>query len=313
MLNRCYTGRHKYNANSRVPNPKRPLGDITGAVKRTLVRPKPNGEAVEYNIPPLVTEELWLKANKATRERGRGRGKEGKVITSLLRNRIFCPQCGKPLVLKRVGESERFYYLCSRLTRASSTQHCSYRRFIPSAWDNAVWDCVYALLEQDGWIEEQLSAVGKQNHDIDRLVKLEQQRIALCQTKMAKVREGFEGGLYNLNEAKFKVDGYQDAIIKAEQEIKRLIGVAGGQSSRINVEDLKKELERLARENLDKATFTEKRDIISKLGIRVYPSEDLKTMRIRCSLDFGSDGNCQASDRCVIIQLGSTGSPRAAP
>jgi hypothetical protein len=74
------------------------------------------------------------------------------------------------------------------------------------------------------------------------MVKLEQQKILLCQTKMAKVREGFEGGLYNLNEARAKVDGYQDAINRAEQKIKRLTGVTGGQNSKVNVEDLKKEL-----------------------------------------------------------------------
>lgn len=182
---------------------------------------------------------------------------------------------------------------------------CPYRRFIPGTWDTTVWDCVYALLKQDGWIQEQLSAMGKQNHDIDKLVKLEQQKILLCQTKMAKVREGFEGGLYNLNEAKSKVNGYQDTINRAEQEIKRLMGVTGGQNYKVNVEDLKEELERLAQENLDNATFTEKRDIISKLGTRVYPSEDLKTMKIRCSLNFRSDGNCQPSDRCAIIEFAS--------
>ena len=185
------------------------------------------------------------------------------------------------------------------------TQHCSYRRFIPGTWDAAVWDCVYALLKQDAWIQEQLSAIEKQNHDIDKLVKLEQYKILLCQTKMAKVREGFEGGLYNLNEAKSKVDGYQNAINRGEQEIKRLMGVTGDQNSKVNVEDLKKELERLAQENLDNATFTEKRGIISKLGIRVYPSEDLKIMKIRCSLNFRGDGNCQSSDRCVIIEIAS--------
>ena len=253
----------------------------------------------------LVTEELWLKANKATRERGRGRGKEGKVIAALLRNRIFCPRCGKPLVLRRRSGGDKFYYLCSRLTHASLTQHCSYRGFIPGTWDTTVWDCVYALLKQDGWIQEQLSVMGKQNHDIDKLVKLEQQKILLCQTKMAKVREGFEGGLYNLNEAKFKVEGYQDAIDRAEQEIKHLMGVTGDQTSKVNVEDLKKELERLAKENLDNATFTEKRDIISKLGIRVYPSEDLKSLKIRCSLNFRCESNCQSSDRCVIIEFAS--------
>ncbi len=37
---------------------------------------------------------------------------------------------------------------------------------------------------------------------------------------------------------------------------------------------------KLAQRNLAEATFEEKRGIIDKLGIRVYPSEDLKTMRV---------------------------------
>jgi hypothetical protein len=78
VVNHCYTGKHKYNAYTLVPNPNKPLGDITGAVSRTLRRLKPEGEAVEYHIPALVTEEIWQKANKATRERGCGMGKEGK-------------------------------------------------------------------------------------------------------------------------------------------------------------------------------------------------------------------------------------------
>ena len=36
-----------------------------------------------------------------------------------------------------------------------------------------------------------------------------------------------------------------------------------------------KELQQLAANNLEEATFEEKRDIINKLSIRVYPSEDL--------------------------------------
>ncbi len=56
-------------------------------------------------------------------------------------------------------------------------------------------------------------------------------------------------------------------------------------------------------EKLDNATFTEKRDIISKLGIRVYPSEDLKTMKMRCSLDFSNDNNSNSPDRCAIVKF----------
>jgi hypothetical protein len=86
-----------------------------------------------------------------------------------------------------------------------------------------------------------------ENHDVDKLVKLEQQKILQSQNKIAKVREGFEGGLYNLNEAKSKVNSYLEAINKAKQEIERLIRLAGGQDSKVDVEKLKKELERLAR------------------------------------------------------------------
>jgi len=117
------------------------------------------------------------------------------------------------------------------------------------------------------------------------------------------VREGFEGGLYDLDEAKFKVNGYLEAIKKSEQDVKRIQGTMSGNNSEINIEELKKQLKEIAQGNLDKATFAEKRDIINKLGIRVYPSEDLRTMKIRCSLNFGNDGNSQPSDRCAIIQF----------
>ncbi len=161
--------------------------------------------------------------------RGRGKGKEGKNIPALLRNRIFCPRCGKPMVLKRRGDSDKFYYLCSRLNHASEKEHCTYRRFVPGIWDDSVWDCVYAILKQDSWIQEKLSGIERENHDVDKLVNLEQQKVLQSQNKITKVREGFEGGLYNLDEAKSKVNGYRDTIKKAEQEIERLIRLPGGQ------------------------------------------------------------------------------------
>ena len=41
---RCYTGKAEYNANKRVPNPDKPLGDLTLGVKRTILRPKQENE-----------------------------------------------------------------------------------------------------------------------------------------------------------------------------------------------------------------------------------------------------------------------------
>jgi hypothetical protein len=53
-------------------------------------------------------------------------------------------------------------------------------------------DCVYAILKQDSWIQEKLSGIEKENHDVDKLVKLEQQKILQSQNKITRVMEGFE-------------------------------------------------------------------------------------------------------------------------
>jgi len=77
---RCYMGRNVYNSSCYVPNPKRPLGDVTAQIRRIILRPKPEEEWVHFNVPLLVSEELWQKANDALTHRGRGRGKEGRSI-----------------------------------------------------------------------------------------------------------------------------------------------------------------------------------------------------------------------------------------
>ncbi|MFC1894022.1 hypothetical protein ACFLYR_08430 [Chloroflexota bacterium] len=53
------------------------MGDITGAVKRTLRQPKPEEEMVLFQVPVLVPTNLWELANNNLSERGRGRGKNG--------------------------------------------------------------------------------------------------------------------------------------------------------------------------------------------------------------------------------------------
>ncbi len=52
------------------------------------------------------------------------------------------------------------------------------------------------------------------------------------------------------------------------------------------LEKLKHDLEILLKKNLVDASFEEKLDLVARLGIKVYPSEDLKSRRIKCGLDI---------------------------
>ena len=283
----CYSGNHAYNVNSRVPNPNRPLGDITAEVRRTLLRPKPQQEWVSFQIPPLVSEDLCQKARKNAIERGRGRGKQGKSIQSLLRNRLFCPRCGKPMVVRRNGHLNRVYYHCSKYFQTWAEEPCNYRRFIPGTWDELVWGDICTWLTDDAWVEQQLMSEQSQDENVGKLIRLQQLRISQARAKIAKIQEGFEGSIYNLDEAKKRITDLQETIAKAEVEIQRLQkAVRVRRSGTADINATREELKALRDKNLDATTFEEKLDIVSRLGIRVYPSEDLKAMRVLCEVNL---------------------------
>ena len=127
---KCYVGEGEYNANGRVPNPYRPLGDLTLGIKRTIVRPKPEGERQTFHVPALVSEECGKRANDNLKERGRGRGKQGKVIQALLRGCIFCPRCGKPMSVLQDKRGHVYYY-CRAYYCRWLKDPCPYNRFVP--------------------------------------------------------------------------------------------------------------------------------------------------------------------------------------
>jgi hypothetical protein len=283
----CYSGRHTYNVNARVPNPNRPLGDITAEVKRTLLRPKPQQEWVTFQIPPLVSEDLCQKATRNAIQRGRGRGKQGKSIQSLLRNRILCPRCGRPMVVRRNGRLNRVYYHCSRYFQAWAEQPCNYKRFIPGTWDDLVWEDICAWLRNDAWVEQQLTSEQYQDENVEKLIRLQQLRISQARAKIAKVQEGFEGSIYSIDDARVRIADLQETIGKAEVEIQRLQKTA--RTTRSNMADInatRAELKALRDRNLDVTTFEERLDVVSRLGIKVYPSEDLKAMKVLCKVNL---------------------------
>ena len=287
IVNRkCYTGDAEYNVNGRVPNPNRPLGDLTLGIKRTLLSPKPKEERVKYKVPPLTTTELWKKANQNITERGRGRGKQGKTIQALFRTRMFCPWCGKPMSVLRGKRGEVFYY-CRAHYCPWIKDPCRYNRFVPGTWDDEIWDELEVMLKNDAWIEQQLAIDLHQDEGLDKRIRLHQLRIRQAEDKIRKVEEGFDGGLYTLEEARKKKSDYQDVIEKETHEISRLQAQKGAQGfSRGDAEVLRQELKALRERNLKEATFEEKGDLVAMLGIKVYPAEDLKSRRIVCRLNL---------------------------
>jgi hypothetical protein len=118
---------------------------------------------------------------------------------------------------------------------------------------------------------------------------VEQQKIERYQYKIRQIQDGYEVDppVYTTDEVKEKIGIYHDLISRAEMEIHLLHEIVEKKAvTKQTKEEALKILESLRDTNLEKASFDEKRDLVAKLGIKVYPSEDGKIVRISSTLHF---------------------------
>ncbi len=300
---RCYTGKAEYNVNGRVPNPERPLGDLTMGVKRTLTRPKPDRDRVSYSVPTITSEELWSLANRNIKERGRGRGKQGKSISALLRARILCPKCNKPMsVMRKEAGSDEVFYFCRAHYCPWIKDPCNYRKFIPASWDDSVWNDLCHLLRNDEWLEAQLGEEQNRLQDKDKLIQLEEDKIKQTKQKLIRIQDGWEKGVYTEAEAVVKVKDLRQLMANAGQEIENINTMYKREN--FNLDSLRQELLSLRSQNLEEASFEEKIELIARLGVKVIPTEDLKTRRICCRLNITNTQNKGGENGLTKVTFG---------
>jgi len=76
---------------------------------------------------------------------------------------------------------------------------------------------------------------------------------------------------------------HREKTIQADKELQRLRSMEEQQRiCKETVSAARQSLEALRDVNLDTATYADKRNLIAKLGIKVYPSEDARSIRIAC-------------------------------
>ena len=256
-------------------------------VKRTLTRPKPEDDRVGYTVPALTSEELWSLANQNIKERGRGRGKQGKSIPALLRARILCPKCNKPMsVMRKEAGSDEVFYFCRPHYCPWIKNPCNYRKFIPASWDDSIWNDLCRLLRNNEWLEAQLGEEQNRLQDKDKLIQLEENKLKQAKQKLVRIQEGWEKGVFTEAEAVDKVKDLRQLVTNAEQEIENIKTMYVREN--FNLDSLRQELLSLRSQNLKGASFEEKIELIARLGVKVIPTEDLKTRRICCRLNINN-------------------------
>ena len=112
--------------------------------------------------------------------------------------------------------------------------------------------------------------------------------LVLNQVEMGKItgRDTVEVSDLSLRHVR-RLAEHRGAIARAEWEIERLREQMANRSfSTIEAELIRQELKVLRDQNLLESTFKERTDLVVKLGIRIMPSEDLKSRKVFCRLNL---------------------------
>jgi len=150
------------------------------------------------------------------------------------------------------------------------------------------------LVKQPTLVEEELSACdnNRRTEDLTKRVKLLRQKINQTEAKIRRIHEGYEAEppLYTAEEAEGRIGAFRDLITRTEKEQQRLQTLLEQQVvGQRTLELVRRTLEKVRDENLENATFSEKQELIARLGIMVYPSADHKTVRIASRLPIVGD------------------------
>ena len=288
---RCYTGKHAYNTAHYVTNPEHPLGDITGEIKRTIRKPKPEEEHVKFNVPPLVSEALWERANHNLDQR-KGSKPKKQTIEALFRKRVFCPKCGRAMALRKDPKCPNLvYYICPGYYMRWKAQHCNMRWVRRDLLDQPVWRRVKKALSHPDLVLKQMSRFNEQGQvsEVKRNLRLVEYQIAQAESGIAKIQQAYENDspLYAAEEATRRIAEYRDRMLRATRRKEEL--EASLQKITRDAQSLEQTREALARvhlENVCSATFEEKVRVIEILDIKVYPSENLDHIGVTCAVNL---------------------------
>ena len=146
---------------------------------------------------------------------------------------------------------------------------------------------------------------------MERLIRLEQLKISQVKLRISRVQEGWEKGFYTPEEVQIKLTEHREAIAKAESEIKRLRNLTANRSlSSVEIEMLRQELKDLRHRNIQESTFEQRADLVAKLGIKILPSEDLKSRKISCRLNLAEVNEEREQTSFAKVTFGGAGGTR---
>jgi len=194
-----------------------------GTLRRPSHEPRSREEWIEISVPPLVTEDVWQRAQERLAMNQKFAVRNNKRRFYLLRSLLVCSVCGRTLV-GRTSNGCVYYYCTSRGKNRNPDvppHACSIAGRIV---EPLVWEAVRKLLRQPELLADAWQAPGKTvDTDPDEADRL-QKRLHSLERQWTRLLDAFQDGLIGkeaLACRKTRLDGERESLAQRLDQLCR--------------------------------------------------------------------------------------------
>jgi site-specific DNA recombinase len=274
--------------------------------------------AVPIPVPALVSAELFASVAEQLEENRHRQRQRGRGARYLLQGLLVCQQCGyayygKPVSRQSAkGATRRYaYYRCTGTDayRFGGQRLCQNKQVRTDLLEEAVWDDVCTLLKDPGRLEAEYQRRLDEKTS-DKKVNGRAQTESLIQKVkrgIARLIDAYGEGLVDKEEFEPRIRQFKERLTRLEAEAKEQVELESQeQQLRLVIGQLQDFAERV-KEDLEKADWSTRRDIIRTLVKRIEIAGQEVRVVYRIDLSPFADGpeggrlpDCRRGERSTV-------------
>jgi site-specific DNA recombinase len=255
-------------------------------VHRYGKRSAKNREVVERKVPPIVSEELWVKVQAQLKQNRIV--VNGKKNNWLLRGLIYCEHCGK----RYYGFHTKGYYLYrdggrSAWKRQRMDKPC-FGISVNMKWlDDIVWEDCLSFIRNPQLVVSSVKHQEKQNQDTKRGIALIRSKIVSKQSERDKAVSLCIKGIISEETLSAQLQGIENDVRMLQHELGRLEEVAARKNSVMKSQETAVTALELLKERLDNTEVSQEikesviRAMVEKITVRTLDDRAVVTVHFQ--------------------------------
>ena len=274
LRNPAYHGEARYGKtrlSPRKPGRRAKRGDPEVPRQVKVAKSVPRAEQIPITVPSIVSRALFEEAAKRMDSNRRRQRERQNGPMYLLSGLLVCGECGAAYCSRRQGSGKNLYYRClgTDKHRNGHRRTCNNTSLNGTVLESKVWSDLCHYLRDPDRLRIELERRRQQPSLTEQQVAAQKSRINLLDERLNRLIDAYTQGLIKSSEFESRISPLRAQHDREVAELASLRGeMAASSDTRAASENLKR-LGAAVEQNLEKASFDLKRELLTLLIKRI--------------------------------------------